>query len=314
YITQIRFVPGASVVATDFTLKVWEGPDAGTLLYEEALSGLILGSWNEITLATPVAIDVTQELWFGYTVNSTDGDFPAAYDAGPAVAGYGDMITLDGIAWDPISSLGTQFDLNWNLQAFVGDVTDGSSNPMTYAEDKTVYTNSSGILVGHNTASHVSIDITESARELTGYNIYWNSEHQGYAFLDFTEDTFYIHLEAYPFVFGFLQCYYVTAVYEDCEPASDEACWLVPIGILNTELSDEISVYPNPARDILNITSSSDITHVTVMNYLGQVVYNQKLVEDNDLQIGVTAYEAGVYMVKVETSIGIYVKKIIVVQ
>ena len=46
------------------------------------------------------------------------------------------------------------------------------------------------------------------------------------------------------------------------------------------------------------------------MNYVGQVVYNQKVVEDNDLQVNVAGFETGVYMVKVETSAGIVVKKV----
>ncbi|NQT78529.1 MAG: T9SS type A sorting domain-containing protein, partial [Bacteroidetes bacterium] len=71
---------------------------------------------------------------------------------------------------------------------------------------------------------------------------------------------------------------------------------------------------PNPAREILNIVSSTDITHVTIMNYVGQVVYNQKVVEDNDIQVNVAGYEAGVYMVKVETTAGILVRKITIVQ
>ncbi len=46
------------------------------------------------------------------------------------------------------------------------------------------------------------------------------------------------------------------------------------------------------------------------MNYVGQVVYNQKVVEDNDIQLNVAGYETGVYMVKVETLTGILVKKV----
>jgi hypothetical protein len=144
---------------------------------------------------------------------------------------------------------------------------------------------------------------------MTGYNIYWSDDGAEYIYLDFTEDTFYLHIVDPPFVVGSLQCYYVTAVYTDCEPASEEACWL-PTGLEDPELSDEISVFPNPAREMLNIVSSTDITHVTIMNYVGQVVYNQKVVEDNDIQLNVAGYETGVYMVKVETLTGILVKKV----
>ena len=217
------------------------------------------------------------------------------------------MITLDGSAWDPLSSLGP-FDLNWNLQAWVGDADGDNATPMTYVETTDYRTPDATPVVGDQV---VNVPLPEdfSSRALTGYNVYWNDDGAGYVFLDFTEDTTYLHTAAENFVVGSLQCYYVTAVFEDCEPESNEACWIVT-GIEDPELADGISVYPNPARDILNITSTSDITHVTVMNYVGQVVYNQKVVEDNDLQLNVDGYETGVYMVKIETTVGITIKKI----
>jgi LEA14-like dessication related protein len=46
------------------------------------------------------------------------------------------------------------------------------------------------------------------------------------------------------------------------------------------------------------------------MNYVGQIVFNQKVVEDNDLQLSVEGYDTGVYMVKIETTVGITIKKI----
>jgi len=307
YITKIRFIPYTNVVATTFTLKVWEGPNAGTMIYEEAVGSVNVGVWNEITLASPVAIDVSQELWFGYTCDSPDGENPAGNDDGPAVVGYGDMITLDGSAWDPLSSLGP-FDLNWNLQAWVGDSDGDNATPMTYV-DNTVYSTPDATPVVGDEVVSVALPEEFSSRALLGYNVYWNDDGAGYNFLDFTEDTTYLHTAAENFVIGSLQCYYVTAVFEDCEPESNEACWIVT-GIEDPEFADGISVYPNPARDILNITSTSDITHVTVMNYVGQVVYNQKVVEDNDLQLNVDGYETGVYMVKIETTVGITIKKI----
>ena len=305
-ITRISFVPFANALTTGFTLKVWEGANAGTLLYQQAVSGLIIGDWNEIMLTTPVPIDVTKELWFGYTCDSPDGENPAGYDAGPAVAGYGDMITLDGVAWDPISSFGAQFNINWNLRAWVEEVTDAPA-PVNYV-DNTVYNNPSAAPVALDATTPVSID-DYATRELTGYNIYWNNDGAGYEYADFTTDTFYVHVVDPAFAIGSLQCYYVTAVWADCEPASDEAC-VIATGIENPELSSEISVYPNPARDLLNISSGSDITHVTIMNYVGQVVHNQKVVEDNQVQLNVAGYESGVYMVKVETTSGIRVTKV----
>ena len=305
YITKISLFVYANVVSTTYTLNVWEGAGASNLVYSQPISGFIVGDWNEYTLTTPVPINAAEELWVGYTVDSPDGENPAGFDGGPGVVGYGDMITLDGVVWDPISTFG--FDLNWNLQAFVGDMTDTPA-PLPAIEDDIVYNNPNGVVVNGGVVAPVGLDANDT-RALTGYNIYWSDNGADYEYLDFTEDSFYLHVVDPMFAIGSLQCYYVTAVFEDCEPASNEACWIVT-GIEAPELSDDISVFPNPARELLNVTSSSDISHVTIMNYVGQVVYNQKVVEDNDLQVNVAGFETGVYMVKVETSAGIVVKKV----
>jgi hypothetical protein len=46
---------------------------------------------DTVTLDTPVSIDITKELWVGYSIY--DWGF-AACDDGPAIDGYGNMITM----------------------------------------------------------------------------------------------------------------------------------------------------------------------------------------------------------------------------
>jgi hypothetical protein len=305
-ITKITFVPGASAGTSTFTLKIWQGADAGTLIYEEDVPSVLLGEYNEITLATPVLIDVTQELWFGYTTEQfTADEYPAACDPGPAVAYYGDML-FDGTDWDAMS-VEYGLDYNWSLLAYVAatDVT-APSIPLV---DNTVYSTPDNAPQLNVVETEPVSFVTENTRALQGYNIYFDDATGTFNFADFTTDTFYLH--TYDFLVNETYCYYVTAVYDDCEPASEEECVLAT-GIEDPALVDGIAVFPNPARDILNISSTADITHVTVMNYVGQVVHNQKVVEDNDLQISVAGFEPGVYVVKVETSAGILVKKITV--
>ncbi|MEN8224501.1 MAG: T9SS type A sorting domain-containing protein [Bacteroidota bacterium] len=289
YITAIRFVPGTTVVATDFTLKVWEGADAGTLLYEETLSGLILGDWNEITLSTPIEIDVTQELWFGYTMNSADGDFPAGYDAGPAVVGYGDMITFDGVAWDPISSFGTQFDLNWNLQAYVSDLTTMESMQL----------------------SNIS-NANYSSRELSGYDIYWN-ENNGvgaYEYLDFTQDTFYEHYKDPPFIFGVIYHYMVVAIYEDCEPeAIGHIIWE---GTNDLNEDNELLIFPNPTNHLVNIRSTVGIARLYFLNLHGHILQCHHLNNQTQTSLNISTYDPGIYLLRIETEEGQMARKVLV--
>ncbi len=67
-----------------------------------------------------------------------------------------------------------------------------------------------------------------------------------------------------------------------------------------------ISVYPNPTTENLNI-SALGMTHITMLNTLGQVVYDAK-VDDSTTTLDMSQYQAGIYMVRVTTANGESVK------
>jgi hypothetical protein len=74
------------------------------------------------------------------------------------------------------------------------------------------------------------------------------------------------------------------------------------------ENAESVSVYPNPTTDNVNIVAMG-INHVTVMNTLGQVVYNSNA-DGNMTTLDMSQYQAGVYMVRVTTENGESVKLI----
>ena len=96
FLKKIRFV--AADAAATYTLKVWKGSNASTLLLSQVVTDPFIGTWNEITLDTPILIDGTQELWFGYEIYQHESGYPAGLGPGPAVAGKGDMINA-GYGW-----------------------------------------------------------------------------------------------------------------------------------------------------------------------------------------------------------------------
>jgi len=115
-LTRVAFFPTGSV--TQYALKVWEGENASVLIVDQPISGVISGQWDIVVLETPVPIDISKELWFGYEcIDQPQGEYPAGCDAGPAVAGKGDMISEDGVTWETLSGYG--LDYNWNLQGWV---------------------------------------------------------------------------------------------------------------------------------------------------------------------------------------------------
>ncbi|MCF8369927.1 MAG: T9SS type A sorting domain-containing protein [Bacteroidales bacterium] len=93
--------------------------EPGDLIYEQQVSSNIPDhAWTTFTLGEGVLI-TGEDLWIGYEVGQfTATDFPAGFDAGPAVSGYGDMNKLNG-EWATMTSYG--FDFNWNIAGVLVD-------------------------------------------------------------------------------------------------------------------------------------------------------------------------------------------------
>ena len=72
------------------------------------------------------------------------------------------------------------------------------------------------------------------------------------------------------------------------------------------ENAESVAVYPNPTTGNVNIMALG-ITHITVMNTLGQVVYDSNANGDATT-LDMSPYEAGIYMVRVTTESGESVK------
>jgi hypothetical protein len=117
--------------ATQFTLMICgQGTpiSPGAMLHEQ-IAEVNAYSWNTIVLSQQVDIS-GDDLWVGYEVHHYLGDFAAGCDAGPAVAGYGDMVSFDGIYYEPISGFG--LDYNWNIAAILTDDPQVSWNPQEF--------------------------------------------------------------------------------------------------------------------------------------------------------------------------------------
>lgn len=72
------------------------------------------------------------------------------------------------------------------------------------------------------------------------------------------------------------------------------------------EFDSNVAVYPNPTTDNVNILAPG-INHVTVMNAIGQVIYESNA-DGNMATLDMSQYQTGVYMVRVTTENGQIVK------
>ena len=72
-----------------------------------------------------------------------------------------------------------------------------------------------------------------------------------------------------------------------------------------------ILVFPNPAQDYVKVKANHEITNVRIVNYVGQLVYENNA-ETEEVHINTSQYDAGVYVIQIETTAGMISKQIIV--
>ncbi len=81
-----------------------------------------------------------------------------------------------------------------------------------------------------------------------------------------------------------------------------------------TLISNKLEVYPNPATDLLmvSIPETTGKARLTVSNSLGQLVFTQAVSEvKGKIEVDISDLEDGIYFVKLETSKGSYVARIL---
>ncbi len=83
-------------------------------------------------------------------------------------------------------------------------------------------------------------------------------------------------------------------------------------GIVSVELLEECTeLFPNPAKDVLNINSAYAIKEVEIYDALNRLVKRRK-VNNKNIQIDISNLSAGSYVVKINTAKGSVKKKLIV--
>lgn len=334
-ITKVMFWPKEA--AASYTIKIWQGADAANLIYSEAVAAPSIDTYNEITLATPVAFDVAQELWIGYNINTTTG-YPAGCDAGPAVVDFGDMIYFEG-AW---ASMATAYglDYNWNIQGYVDAPTakaflgtfnvylDGdlqTASPITdlfYTfDDLTVDSYTAGVTALYTTgesevvevdfdivqAYTVTFTVTDTAgAAIQDAEIAINSEVlttdvNGVATIDLVDG-------AYP--------YTVTADgYEDETGTATVAGAALPIAIemepegINDIAKAQFKVYPTPTTGLVTLVLNGKY-NVKVLNVTGNVVMEQVI--NNKGTLNLSEQSSGIYFIQISSNEGVYTKRIVV--
>ena len=78
---------------------------------------------------------------------------------------------------------------------------------------------------------------------------------------------------------------------------------------INENVANEVSIYPNPTSDILNIsTNSNDLSELTIKDITGKIVLNQNF--NNKITINTENYSKGIYLIDVKNNLGTVSEKI----
>ena len=89
-VTKVCFYPGNNPTAT-YTIQIWSGGNEsspGTLIYEQQIETITNGEWNDISLTSPIPINIYEDLRIGILITNTDG-------SGNFLIPY----YSDGVAW-----------------------------------------------------------------------------------------------------------------------------------------------------------------------------------------------------------------------
>jgi hypothetical protein len=82
-------------------------------------------------------------------------------------------------------------------------------------------------------------------------------------------------------------------------------------GVDNISNVNGLNIYPNPARNILNVTGLENVKEVSLIDVTGKVVFNTVNLTETNLTIDLTAISKGMYFLQIQTITNIESHKVI---
>ena len=83
------------------------------------------------------------------------------------------------------------------------------------------------------------------------------------------------------------------------------------LGIKNNEVVNQLSVYPNPSNGLVTISATNAIKQVEVFDLAGKVIFTSNNY-NNKCTVNTSAYNKGMYIIKVQTEDAIETTKLLV--
>jgi len=300
-VTEVRYFNDAyGSPGQENEVYVLTGDGATVLAGPYSVSGAAGASWvtvdiDDVTLASGTFMVYTANVLAGGPYVGVDDSF---YDGSLYFGSTG--------AFTELGVYGYYYVGSHEAYVLYGELTANAVPNSTVLRPANATNSSSALAVSNHVSGEVDrpIDNTQT-RSFIAYNIYKNGD----LLEALWPDNYYDYDEMQ---IGD-QCYTVTAEYSYCGESdhSNEACIDITVGI--DEIGEnEVSLYPNPASSRVNVTSIHEMTRLTVTNYVGQIVYRENVTGSTRVELNTSSYQAGVYLVKIETESGVVTKRVII--
>jgi hypothetical protein len=105
---------------------------------------------------------------------------------------------------------------------------------------------------------------------------------------------------------------YTSDSFETCNNYSTLGTYVFQHNFLETKAfsKNNLKIYPNPTNGIINfIGLDAKINRVVVYDIVGKMIKNQNFISENTLDLN--SFQDGIYIVKIETDLGVLNKKIV---
>jgi hypothetical protein len=311
--------PHATVQIYVFGLTGAGLPDGTNVLYTASVSNTD-GIWNTHTFPNPV--DAPTGFFLGVAYNGfvglgTDDGIGAPWQFIPNTHYFVSDYTAGG--WATWESAG--FSVNGMIRAMgVPNAVVSHLVDEHYRPEGAQFRNPAENLVyskldvpAEYSEPNWSQEHYSAPRAFVGYNIYYKMGESGtYEILEaLWPETNYSYIEAREGVFYYM----VTAEYEYCGESdpSNEVMVSIITSVDEISATDATRLYPNPASNSI-IIEAPEMRRITIVNALGQVVYDADVNSQTRISLNTASFEAGIYMVRIATVEGMVTKRLTIVR
>jgi len=87
------------------------------------------------------------------------------------------------------------------------------------------------------------------------------------------------------------------------EPVKSEYIRIIPTSVEDV-IGTQLSIYPNPAKNIVNIDGAENVSSVTIYDITGRVMLNYVNTKESTIKLNVTNFKSGIYLVQMLDSNG----------